>query len=685
MSYALDNEIFVGSVDYPLYRFDNASIVLNSISAVFAVDVIGNELSVDTLSFTVRNDPLDPSIYAPAGRDGYETQPGPLYSLSEAVGRDYMTELPFGTPVFWYCGGALMKKCYLKAVVRTAKFAWRIDTISGVGLLDNSYHAGGVYSGTSFADLAADVIGDTFAFTVSPRIADAPVFGWLPYDTRRANLHRLMFALGAAMLRGDEETDYEITLLEAPAVPPEIPDGRIAIGGSVDYQLPATGVEVTEHSFAASPDDEAEQLYDTEGRTVSGQLVVFDAPHHDLTVSGTLAIVESGVNFATVSGNGTLSGKTYKHNQSVVSLGTGADSPALVKRVTDNCLISAVNSISVARRVLAYFSSAKTVGGTIVLDGETCGRPYAFNDAFGDPTVGFLQQMTLGVSSVKKANVSFVEDYDPTGQGNSYSHMVILTGSGSWTIPAASCKAILIQGGHGGYPGTDGDTGSGLYAPFGTGAGGRGGAAGEGGKILSVELTGLTVGATLAYKCGAGGQPGKAGGETTLGSYSSVFGEAMLGGVYNLFNGVRYGVPGTPGIAGGSAGTPAINYHGTVYLAGANASYITTDMPGYLLGGGTGGGPAAGANGEDGQQGYYSPVYPVVYSGGRGGDGADAVAGDDASVYGCGGDGGNGGGGGGNGGWPTFANAYTRQGREGAAGHGSVGGRGANGCIIVYY
>ena len=75
-----------------------------------------------------------------------------------------------------------------------------------------------------------------------------PVFGWLPYDTRRNNLHRLLIAYGASLLRTDETVDYVIGWLEMPDDAAIIPDSRIAINGKTEYELPATGVEVTEPS-----------------------------------------------------------------------------------------------------------------------------------------------------------------------------------------------------------------------------------------------------------------------------------------------------------------------------------------------------------------------------------------------------------------------------------------------------
>lgn len=63
--YALTNDIYIGSVNNPTYHFQNPQIALNSPSGTFALDVIGNELSIDTFTVTVRmtEDDLYDALY----------------------------------------------------------------------------------------------------------------------------------------------------------------------------------------------------------------------------------------------------------------------------------------------------------------------------------------------------------------------------------------------------------------------------------------------------------------------------------------------------------------------------------------------------------------------------------------------------------------------------------------------
>lgn len=594
MGYDIPNVILVGSQNFPLYRFDNRNIVLNSLSGVFTVDTVGNELSIDTFNVTVRYDPNAGAIYGPVGNDGYLTTNPALYGLDSFSGQQFMTELPYGTPVVWYVSGTLVKKGYLQKVDRIGKYAWKLTVISGVGLLNDSYHAGGVYASVQAGDIINSIIADNeFEYYIDNDVKITPMSGWLPYDTKRNNLHTVLFALGAAMMPGTDTRDYHIGFLRDPEDPEEIPSSRIALGGSVNYTLPATGAEVTEHNFFVTANDQVETLYDNEAGTQAGQqTVIFDGPYHDLQVSGTLTIIESGDNYAIVTGQGILTGAKYTHTTKIISVNTGIISATRTKRVTDNCLISALNSQNVAERVLAYYSSAKTVNAKMMYADEHCGEKYAFEDPFGDAMDGFLQKMTLGVTSIKAATCEFVEGYTPTGQGNTFNHRAFITASGTWTAPegVTRIRLVLIGGGSGGSGGYNGENGRGGDIDQGgdmvyiddvdesgglrgwqyeggnqpVAYGGEAGIAGESGKVYIADLT-ITDGETLTFVIGTAGAGGAVqGGIGTNGTPTSVSstsanassddGENMAYGYLDPFTHEVFGAPGEEGHRGGDGG-----------------------------------------------------------------------------------------------------------------------------------
>lgn len=109
-----------------------------------------------------------------------------------------------------------------------------------------------------------------------------------------------------------------------------------------------------------------------------------------------------------------------------------------------------------------------------------------------------------------------------------YNRRAVLTGSGTWTVPAGvtTVLAILVSGGDAGTDGTDGSF---------DGAG-TDGADGLGGKVLAQSLP-VNPGAVLAYACGAGGTaPGGLGTATTFSTLSSARGTR-----YNGYTDIRSG------------------------------------------------------------------------------------------------------------------------------------------------
>lgn len=699
---------------------------MGSYNGLFSVDVIGNELAIDQFSVTVRQDGTHVG-FIDANDNIFYTVDDEEFEVVNVGGEEidlkgYMSEVPYGTPVWWYIGGNFYAKGYLKSVDRVAKYNFKLTCVSGVGLLESTMHTGGIYQSTPISTVLASIIGGAFPYTVSVDVAATTVSGRLPYDTRRNNLHRLLFATGAALIKDNNTNDYDIEYLNTTVV--NVPSSRIALQGSVQRQLPSTKAEVTEHQFFYLSTANRETLFDnsTEAAAVN-LLVVFDGavyldsntspsdPNFDgLKTTGTLTISSSGENFAIVSGNGTLTGKYYVHTTNVMALENNPNNaPERVRRVTECELVTAVNSYNVARRVLSYFQSSKTVKARIIMENERCGQLLQFYDAFGDLTKGYLAKADTLVTSVIGAQCELIDGYVPGNSGNNYLYRQEITQSGTWTVPAGvtRIRLVLIGGGQGGSGGYDGDAGFGgdedhggnlhLFRVYDDGRirgfgyeyasgnqsvahGGNAGNAGTQGKTLIVDVT-VTPGETLSFAIGVGGTGGNSGGssgtdgtDTSVSSTSITTSSAsgtVLAGYVDPMTGDAYAISGEAGHVGGDggqtdaeslfayngkSGLPGIgvgNYNGGVGGAGVDAVPVSWWEWRARASGGGGGGAAFGASGDVGTAGRYEIPMPGYYSlelyPGDGGNGADATAPDKPS-YGCGGGGGNGGGGGGNGG-----------------------------------
>ena len=706
----MSNRVTFGAdADNPLFAFDDAT--LRGVNSSTTVDIVGAELFIDTITITLDYNTefadQDAIVFSPADYDGVVTSDGYLFCADASENGDFR-ELPHGTIIRQYHDGVLIGKYYLKNIDRIGASAFKAHGTSAIGLLDNKQHLGGIYNGTTtFAQLVADIIGGTIPYTIEDSVASTPIYGWLPIGTARENLHKLLFAEGVSLTK-DANGDIVFSYLYASQNPDLIPSNRIYLGGQIDYSSPATAVEITEHAFYTTADDEEVLLFDNtdSADSASNLLVQFsDAPIHDLVATG-LTLGTYGANYAYVTGRGTLKGKKYTHETTIVRkglLGGGAEN---VMSVTDDCLVVLQNSENVAKRVLAYYSSRKRVSAGILLQGEKAGREISFTDPFGDATTGYIASMEITASTNLKGQAQIITDYVPTGQGNNYSNTELLTGEDDWVVPpgVTEIKVILISGGDGGASGADGENGNGrasaLYPPS-TGEGGAGGQGGGGGKIFSQVITGLNIGDIIHYSCGIGGDSDAQGGATIFGSYSSASGEAHPSGWVDVTTGNIYGESGGDGSDGGHGGNLVIqsgmavmrngysvtDTDGTIYLGGSAGQY-TPESP--VRFGGGGGGGAIGTqpvSENNGQKGYSQFIGDYLYYyGGTGGKGVNAIDRTAATGYGTGGDGGHGGGGGGAGG--SCVNqypGYCLDGVAGLGGKGGKGGKGGNGCIIVYY
>lgn len=710
------DQIIIGPLSSPIWSFSGDDAEVYSITYSKAVDVVGAELAIDVCTPVVDYPFSTDSAQVMAGLDFDGVMSSDGYIMCSNKTYIDLRTIPYGTVLYYYRDGDLQIKAYIKNVVRTGRRSYRINAISAIGLLDGQKHYGGMYSGTTFSAVLADVIGGAVPYTIDSDVGSAVVYGgYLPYASRRQNLHSLLFAYGVTIKRNASGDMHFCFLSNADST--AVPDDRIYIDGEVDYSALASEVQITEHSYMALSTDETVTEYDnTDGsETANNTFISFrNGPLHDLTTTGTLTISASNENYAIISGTGTLSGKRYTHSTRVLTqqAENSADREQNIAAVTDCTMVTVLNSANVAARMLAYYSSRKTVSAAIVLEGENPGDLLAMNDPYYEAITGFLSTVNATVSSIVKGDCTIITDFVPPQGGNNFSHALLYTGSGSIDFEALLAQypdkqndlvqVTLIQGGEGGQPGTDGTRGTdGDPDNFGgiiwgtPGEGGTGGAIGSGGKVFTTSFNVADLAnKTLEFSCGEGGQQGAVGGETTLGDWSSASGAVAPNGVANIFTGDIYGLAGTlPGVDGGrgssneSAG-PNIAYNGVTYTVGANGTdaYIV-EPSGYIKShtGGFGGGAAGGANGGAGTDASTEGGLSGI---GIGGDGADGADGADATQYGCGGNGGCGGGGAGIGGGGEERNGssgvtWGGAQKNGNAGKGGRGGIGGPGLLMV--
>lgn len=574
-------------------------------------------------------------------------------------------------------------------------------------------------------------------------VSEVKVYGWIPICTKREALHQLLFSTGVTLIK-DSNGNYLFTGLSNTET--AISDAFIYEGGSVEKFEKVNTLEITEHSFIYSETAAQEVLFENDTVPITDAIVAQysvspvytgSAP----TVDPSIELLDYNCNACVISGKGQIKQIPYFHSEGVVTrvIGDYADGKTVA---VENCgLITMQNSEAILDRVEEYYRDSTTVKINIVSNGERCGARYSYKNPFNELSSGILYKATHQYSGIDKVSCEFIEGFRPLPPGGGYQNFVLLTGSGTWTVPEEvfdvprpRIRIVLIGGGKGGKSGLKGVDG--ISTPVNEGStyqlGGLGGDPGEGGKVLDITLRDPPQ--SIIYSCGSGGagapicestttpNEGTEGTPTTivaaLETYTSEDGRTSETGYINILNGSVYAKPwetlnwnqdpiGIPGVSGfltvgqGSNGgyivkVPIINawitpkggqaadIYNQLHNPGANGQDALQNNQIVALGGGGGGGACGGTAGN-GSNAYISGG--VAYAG-NGGKGADAVAvppkatSYDSEYYGFGGHGGYGGGAGGNSGGVA---TNGRTGTGGAGGYGGAGGAGGDGCVLIYY
>lgn len=618
-----------------------------------------------------------------------------LYLRDESKGAA-LTGFHRNDTLFYYHRDKLRGTYYIEQVERTGKFTYSVTASDALGLLDQSSHMGGIYTGQTVDELVAEICN--IPYQVQSRFAKIKLYGWLPVATRRSNLAQVLFAVGAQA----KVDQYGALRIEAlwDGVSSAITPDRIFWGDRVRYEARVTEVSVLEHQYI--PGTEEVQLF--EGTTQSGDVIQFQEPVHSLEASG-FSLLEHGANYARVSaGTGILTGKKYDHTTRDVRQAVTPSDVANVVEVKEATLVSLVNSAAVAERLADYYKFIESMEATVVYDGERPGDVIAFEHPFGGASVGCVKSASITIGGKLVAQETTAIGYRPPAYNPTeiLDGRILLSEDTVWTVPdgVTSVRAVLIGGGDGGGDGASGQAGGGAgenRAGAGGTAGQYGGKAGDPGRVLEATLA-VTPGERIQVHIGAAGAPNGKGGDTTFGDLSSADGTPPVSGYIDPVTGETFALKGRDGNSEGVDGESGTT--GGVTLT-VTRNGVTSNVLGQ-------GGKRGAANGSSSV--YYAIAaynqsgdkYYVQFYAADGLNGKPGADGRNGSTYGSSGSGGGvGNGGSGAGGYtvsikvgdrlfPTGSSylvgditKYTAEG--GAGGQGGSGGSGAPGCVILYY
>lgn len=465
---------------------------------------------------------------------------------------------------------------HLQSVTRVGPKLYTLSALSAVGLLIVRPHRGGIYTGQTVAEVVAEICGD-IPVLIETVYRNIKLYGWLPIASARDNLRQVLFAIGA-WLHTDENGTLRVQKLwdgTASVIDFNSVDSRNI---HVKHLDPVSAVAVTEHQYIAGTEDVT--LF--EGTAQQGDVIEFDEPAHTLTAEG-FTILESGANYAILSaGTGKLTGKSYIHNRRVVTRTVTEGVAENVEPITDATLVSLVNSSAVAQRMAAYYACREQLTVDVNPVAEHAGHVVSlWNEWDKQQTLACIASRETKISGLLKSRTSALVGFLPPQPESSeyFDERVLLTGSGTWTVPegVTTYTKVLIGGGQGGKHGGKGEDGKqrtaswseGMYTrynwsgylPGAISKGGVGGEGGVGGKVLVETVNDATPGESIAYSCGAAGAgattdgaEGENGTATTMGGSSSDSGSSSDIGYTDPVTGEVFAAKGDTGIAGGDSG-----------------------------------------------------------------------------------------------------------------------------------
>ena len=478
--------------------------------------------------------------------------------------------------VEFFRSGSRVGTYHLQSVTRVGPKLYTLSALSAVGLLIVRPHRGSIYTGQTVAEVVAEICGD-IPILIETVYRNIKLYGWLPIASARDNLRQVLFAIGA-WLHTDENGTLRVQKLwdgTASVIDFNSVDSRNI---HVKHLDPVSAVAVTEHQYIAGTEDVT--LF--EGTAQQGDVIEFDEPAHTLTAEG-FTILESGANYAILSaGTGKLTGKSYIHNRRVVTRTVTEGVAENVEPITDATLVSLVNSSAVAQRMAAYYACREQLTVDVNPAAEHAGHVVSlWNEWDKQQTLACIASRETKISGLLKSRTSALVGFLPPQPESSeyFDERVLLTGSGTWTVPegVTTYTKVLIGGGQGGKHGGKGEDGKqrtaswseGMYTrynwsgylPGAISKGGVGGEGGVGGKVLVETVNDATPGESIAYSCGAAGAgattdgaEGENGTATTMGGSSSDSGSSSDIGYTDPVTGEVFAAKGDTGIAGGDSG-----------------------------------------------------------------------------------------------------------------------------------
>lgn len=354
--------VWVGAIDYGTTRvYENNE--AKNIKTLSEISQISEELTINTMEFK-------------------------LFSLTDI---DFMFQKTQKMKL--YADNVLMGAYYIDTAKRTAGNQYDIKTKDAIGILAELSYMGGMYNNV----LASTIITDIFnkcnlEYEFAEALESKTITGYIPIMTCRDALAWICMAIGGVV-----NTAYSEKVIINPLqtdVKRTIDKQQQFTGASIETLSKVTGVSVEGYKYTSSGES-VELFNDTLNDTI---MVQFGEPIYSLTITnGT--IVESGVNYAVIKGNGetVLSGKRYNVStivSSKINPSLGALDLQNIVELKNVNIINSNNIVEVRDRIYNYYINNKRINTKIIVGENQLGDKVNVDTLYEGVKTGIIERMS---------------------------------------------------------------------------------------------------------------------------------------------------------------------------------------------------------------------------------------------------------------------------------------------------
>jgi len=373
-----------------LFESDN----LVSANLIEQVNLLSDELSINTLDFVVYSDDDRFNILNPQGV--YATlQQGQILNV-------YKTNSNEQTD---------MGRFYIESWQSKNDNKMEFKGIDLVGLLDKTDFDGGMYSNVTVETLIAQIMtsaGITSEYySIQDELKNILLTGYIPICTHREALQQVLFTIGA--IANCARSDImELYSVEESQEPNEIQKSNVFKGSKgIEQGEIITSVLLKAHNY--SQGNEQKKLFEQQ-LSVGTYKITFANPSFNLTCTGG-TIQNSNANFVTINvssvGNVVVNGYEYIDNSqdvSVINSSLTGSEKSNVLKIDSVYLINNSNASTIGQRIIDYYNGKFTTKFRFILDDEKAGDNIIVDESYGNELNGYITSLDIDLVGGYVAN-----------------------------------------------------------------------------------------------------------------------------------------------------------------------------------------------------------------------------------------------------------------------------------------